>query len=125
MNTIHLDTDFLVVALSDANLERSKLLELNKAGAPIHMSAVAWYEFSRGPRSPEQLALARFFIDAIVPLDDTLATKAGVVFHRLGSPRRRANDIAIGVTAAEANAHLFTLNGRDFRGIPNLRVAVA
>jgi predicted nucleic acid-binding protein len=40
----------------------------------------------------------------------------------LGSPRRRANDIAIGTTAAADEAELWTLNAGDFDGIPNLRL---
>jgi len=122
VNAVHLDTDFLIVALSGANASRQQLLELNASAAPIHMSAIAWYEFARGPRTAEQLAAARFFIDAIIVFDDVIAAEAGEVFRRLGSPRRRANDIAIGVTAVSQRATLLTRNGADFDGIPGLRV---
>jgi len=44
------------------------------------------------------------------------------VFRRLGSPRRRAADIAIGVTAVSHNATLLTRNARDFAGNPGLEV---
>ena len=122
MTPFHLDTDFLITAISEAGPERRRLLELNASAAPIHTSAVAWYEFARGPRTPEQLAVARFFIDDVVPFADDLASRAADVFRKLGSPRRRANDIAIGVTAASANATLLTSNSRDFAGIPQLTV---
>lgn len=90
------------------------------------MSAVAWYEFSRGPRTPEQLAVARSFLadDGIVPFGEELAGQAAEVFRRLGSPRRRAADIAIGVTAASFAAVLLTRNARDFVGIPDLDLEV-
>jgi len=66
------------------------------------MSAVAWYEFSRGPRTRDHLALARCLFGAggIVQLSEQLAAPAAGVFHALGSPRRRAADVAIGVTAS-------------------------
>jgi len=56
-----------------------------------------------------------------IMLDDE-SRAAADVFRSLGSPRRRANDIAIGVTAAAADAVLLTRNARDFAGIPELRV---
>ncbi len=119
----HLDTDFLIVALSRAGAERTRLLQLAGSEAEIQISAVAWYEFSRGPRTPDQLAVARslFFDDGIIPFSEELATIAGEVFRTLGSPRRRAADIAIGVTASSMGAVLLTLNPNDFAGIPHLQ----
>ena len=121
---VHLDTDFLILALSRTGPERSRLLEIAGSDTELQMSAVAWYEFSRGPRTPEQLAVARslFTDDGIVPFSEELATRAGQVFRILGSPRRRAADIAIGVTAAAYNAPLMTHNSRDFVGIPDLEI---
>lgn len=88
------------------------------------MSAVAWYEFSRGPRTPQQLAVARSFFsaDGVIPLSEDLAAEAADCFRRLGSPRRRSADIAIGVTAALLGARLLSRNGRDFTGILDLEV---
>ena len=91
------------------------------------MSAVAWYEFSRGPRTPEQLAVARSFLgeDGVVAFSESLAAQAADVFRRLGSPRKRTADVAIGVTAAAHDAVLLTRNARDFAGIPDLRLEAA
>ena len=121
---VHLDTDFLVYALAQVGPERERLIELAESDAEIQMSAVAWYEFSRGPRTQEQLAVARsfFFDDGIVPFSEELAFAAAETFRRLGSPRRRAADVAIGVTAAAMGAVLLTRNTRDFAGIPELQV---
>jgi predicted nucleic acid-binding protein len=120
----HLDTDFLVIALSRSGPERVRLAQLADSEAEIQISAVAWYEFSRGPRTPDQLAIARsfFFEDGIIPFSEELATIAGEVFRSLGSPRRRAADIAIGVTAASMEATLLTSNPGDFAGIPHLQI---
>ena len=76
----------------------------------------------RGLRTPEQLATARAFFadDGIVPLSEPFAAASAEVFRQLGSPRRRAADIAIGVTAALRGATLLSRNTRDFSGIPGL-----
>jgi predicted nucleic acid-binding protein len=121
---VHLDTDFLVYALGVAGPERQRLMELAESDRDIGLSAVAWYEFSRGPRTPEQLATARslFADDGVVPFSEPIAVTAAEVFRQLGSPRRRAADIAIGVTAAALGATLVTRNARDFAGIPGLEL---
>ena len=123
---MHVDTDFLVFSLAHAGPERRRLLELADSDDEAGISAVAWYEFSRGPRTPEQLAVARSFFldDGIVVFSEELAEQAAEVFRMLGSPRRRGADIAIGVTAASLGAHLLTRNARDFAGIPDLVVEV-
>lgn len=119
---VHLDTDFLIHALSHTGPERARLRALADSEAEIQMSALAWYEFARGPRTPEQLAVARsfFFEDGIVVFSEEIAARSAEVFRALGSPRKRAADIAIGVTAAVLEATLVSLNARDFRGIPDL-----
>lgn len=119
---IQLDTDFLIYALSQAGAERNRLRRAAESDAVLQISAVAWYEFSRGPRVPEQIAVARslFAGDGVIAFDETLAAHAAEIFRRLGSPRRRAADIAIGVTAAAMGAVLLTRNARDFAGIPDL-----
>ena len=120
----HLDTDFLVFALSAAGPERRRLTQLADSDAVLQMSALAWYELSRGPRTPEQLSIARsfFFDDGIIPFSEELAAIAGEVFRSIGSPRRRAADVAIGITAAAMGATLLTRNSNDFAGIPHLQV---
>ena len=121
---VHLDTDFLVYALATSGPERARLRELASSEAAIQISSIAWYEFARGPRFPEQLAVARAFFleDGIIPFSEDLAALSAEVFRRLGSPRRRAADIAIGVTSAAMEARLLTRNARDFEGIPGLEV---
>lgn len=68
--------------------------------------------------------MARVFLaeDGIIPFTEETAARAAEVFRQLGSPRRRAADIAIGVTAVSLDALLLTRNARDFAGIPDLRV---
>ena len=49
-----------------------------------------------------------------------LSTAAAAVFRELGSPRRRAADITIGVTALLTHATLVTRNAADFSDIRGL-----
>lgn len=121
---VHLDTDFLVYAVTSSGVEHRRLRVLSGTETPIQMSAVAWYEFCRGPRTPGQQAVARSFLgeDGIVPFSEDLSTVAADVFRQLKSTRRRSSDIAIGVTAAAMGALLITRNADDFAGIPDLEI---
>jgi predicted nucleic acid-binding protein len=60
----------------------------------------------------------------VIALTDALAERAAEEFRRLGSPRRRAADIAIGATAASFGATLLTRNREDFEGIEGLQLEV-
>lgn len=121
---VHLDNDFLVYAIGMRGPEQRRLYAIVEAGHELEMSAIAWYEFCRGPRLPEQLALVQSFLgpDGIVAFDGRVAEEAGELFRKLGSPRRRAQDIAIGVSARARGAKLLTRNVRDFAGIEGLAV---
>src|SRR5687767_15085700 len=107
-SSFHVDTDFLIYAVSVRGPERRRLSRVLASDAAIEASAIVWYEFSRGPRTPEQLAIARDFFDehGIVPFSEQLAAEAAEQFRKLGSPRRRAADIAIGVVARSRSATL-------------------
>ena len=122
----HLDTDFLIFAIGTRGRERRRFLEIVKGDAELEISAIAWYEFCRGPRTPEQIAVARdiFGEDGIIGFTDGLAELAADQFRRLGSPRKRAADIAIGTIAVSRKATLVTRNARDFAGIDDLELDV-
>ena len=115
----------MILALSERGPEWRRLEALARSAAEIQISAVAWYEFARGPRTADQMAVARsfFFEDGVIPFSEQIAERAAVVFRSLGAPRRRAADIAIGVTAAARDAILLTRNRADFDGIPGLQLA--
>jgi len=118
----HLDTDFLVKALLSPGAERDLLRQIADSAAEIEISALAWYEFCRGPRLPEQEAVARGFLEdeGIIAFNETLASASADLFRRLGSPRRRALDVAIAATAIARGARLLTGNTRDYSGIEGL-----
>jgi predicted nucleic acid-binding protein len=120
----HLDTDFLIHALSRRGAERSRLRALLELGAEVEMLALAWYEFERGPRTPEQLAVGRAFLspDGVLPFDEKRATKAAELYRSVTGSRRRGVDIALAACAIERDAVLLTGNARDYEGIEGLNV---
>ena len=120
----HLDTHFLLKAIGSKGPEQILLRRLSDSDAAIEISAIAWYEFCRGPRIPEQEALARSFleIDGIIPFDEVVSEKAAELFRQLGSPRKRAADIAIAATALQRGARLLSGNTRDYSDIEGLKL---
>lgn len=127
VDRLHLDTDFLVFALAQDGPERARLREAAASEAVLEISAIAWYEFCCGPRTPDEVSAARqlFGEDGVVPFTRDLAERAGEQFRRLGSPRRRAADIAVGTTAVDQGALLLSRNTRDFSDIDSLRLEPA
>ena len=120
----HLDTDFMLKAIGIKGPEQTLLRRLSNSAAAIEISAIAWYEFCRGPRVPEQEALARSYLesDGIIPFDEAVAARAADLFRRLGSPRKRAADVAIAATALSRGARLLSANTRDYSGIEGLKL---
>ena len=121
----HLDTDFLVLAtIERRGPEHTRLLALLASEAFIEISAIAWYEFVRGPRTPEALAVARslFGEAGIIPFDETVAERAGLIFRQSKATRRRAADLAIAAHAIGRRAVLLTHNPRDYADLEGLTV---
>jgi predicted nucleic acid-binding protein len=119
----HLDTDFLIRALArPSGAEFRRLEELAESDAVFEMSALAWYEFARGPRKPEELAAALAFLGpgAIQDFAELAAERAAEIFRRRRAKRRRAGDVAIAAAALLRGATLLTGNARDFEDIDGL-----
>lgn len=124
----HLDTDFLVLATSQRRgPENVRLLELLRSRAFVEISAIAWYEFVRGPRTPEAIAVARsvFGDDGILPFDETAAERAADLFRRAGATRRRGAELAIAAHAIGRRATLLTHNPRDYPEVAELKIETA
>jgi predicted nucleic acid-binding protein len=118
------DSDFLLKAIGGKGTEQTLLRRLSNSDAAIEMSAIAWYEFCRGLRAPEQEALARSYLetDGIIQFDEAVASSAADLFRRLGSPRKRAADVAIAATAMSRNARLLSGDTGDYSGIVGLKL---
>jgi predicted nucleic acid-binding protein len=125
VSRFHLDTDFLIVALTTAGPPRTRLRAILELGAELEMSALVWYEFERGPRTPEQLAIGRDLVQegGILAFDEQRARDAARLFRRLTGTKRRSVDLAIAACALERGATLLTCNARDYEGIEGLVIA--
>jgi len=119
---IHLDTSFLIRALSANSSEDRNLREWIAGGVKLAISCIGWSEFLCGPLDAPQLALAVAIIGEPEPFileDSVLAVK---LFN--GSGRRRGSliDCIIAATAIRTGAGLATSNREDFKRFPGLRL---
>jgi predicted nucleic acid-binding protein len=112
---IHLDTNFLIMALVPGSPGDVRVRSWLRAGTAIGISAVSWAEFLCGPVEPAAVELAsRVLSDpvALVAADAELAARLFVV-----GGRRRGSlaDCMIAATAIRLEAELATVNVGDFR----------
>lgn len=119
---VHLDTSVLVDALTGTRRSAGALERTVSQGHVIAVSALALYEWLRGPRTAEELADQ----DALLPAGDARefgpaeAARAARLYRALKRARGRDMDIAIAACALEHGAQLWTLNRDDFRDMPGL-----
>lgn len=122
--TVHLDTSALVDALTGPRRELPNLLRLIKEGNRPAISAIAMFEWRRGPR--EEIELGS--LEALLPADRVVtfgaeeAELAATLYRSVRRPRGRDLDLAIAACAIIHDAALWTVNRRDFDDIPGLRL---
>ena len=120
----HVDTSLLVDALTGPRKSGPALQRWLSEGNRIEISALVVFEYLRGPRTPEQ---REFFYRLLstaptIPFGFEEAGGAAVIYQNIKRPRGREIDIAIAACALLRGATLWTLNPRDFRDIPGLKV---
>ena len=119
---VHLDTSVLVDALSGRRRSLAALERTVAAGHAIAMSALIFYEWRRGARTPEELDDQ----EALLPSPDirefgpSEASRAAEIYRALKRARGRDMDIAIAACAVTHGAQLWTLNPADFAELPGL-----
>jgi predicted nucleic acid-binding protein len=119
---IALDTSLLVEAMSAGGTERTAFREALAAGHRMVLPTLVLYEWLRGPRVPEELAVQ----DAVLPAEEALpfgaeeARTAAELYGRVSCLRGREIDLAIAACAITWGAALWTLDPDDFRDIPGL-----
>jgi predicted nucleic acid-binding protein len=112
---IHLDTSFLIRALSSGSPEDASLRRWLRAGEPLAMSTIAWAEFLCGPLSEEDRSLAAAVVTERVPFAEDDARLAARLFNESGQRRGSLGDCMVAASALNARASLATANPRDFR----------
>lgn len=101
---------------------RGALRDAISQGERLVLSALVLYEWSRGPRIPEELDAqeALFPSEEALPFGPDEAHVAARLYRELHRGRGREVDLAIAATALVWRARLWTLNVADFRDIPGL-----
>jgi predicted nucleic acid-binding protein len=119
---IHLDTSALVDALTGPRRSAGRLRACIESGERILMSSVVLYEWLRGPRLPEELEAqeALFPSQSAVPFGPEEAGLAARLYRSVRRARGREIDLAIASCAILHRSGLWTLNVKDFEGIPDL-----
>lgn len=121
---IHLDTSVLIDALTGPRRSLTALRSVVADGIRLGVSSLVLYEWRRGPRLDEELALETVLLgpDTITSFGELEARVAANVYQKVRRPRGRELDIAIAACALTQNASLWTLNHDDFRDIPGLHL---
>ena len=119
-----LDTSVLIDSLTGAKKSAAALRRVIEGGERLVMPSLVLYEWWRGPRYKEELAIqeAMFPSRAALPFGAEEAAIAAGLYRTLRRPRGREIDLAIAACALARKAELWTLNPSDFRDIPGLRL---
>jgi len=121
---VHLDTSVIVDALTGPRRLFWALERTVADGHVIATSALALYEWLRGPRTAADIEDQ----EALLPSSDARpfgaaeAARAATLYRALPRARGREMDIAIAACALEHGAHLWTLNTADFKGMSGLKL---
>lgn len=114
MPVIHLDTNFLILAVSRDTLESRKIDKWLSEEREIGLSAVAWTEFQCGPVSDRAIHAAALLTGKPVAFDGLDAVTASGLFNVGGRRRNSIVDCMIASVAIRSGAAFATNNLRDF-----------
>jgi predicted nucleic acid-binding protein len=119
-----LDTSLLVDALTGPKRSAPALRDAVHAGERILLPSLVLYEWLRGPRLPQELAAQEslFPTEAAIPFGWQDAVLSAKLYRSLHRARGREIDLAIAACAIAHEAALWTLNIKDFKDIPDLRL---
>jgi predicted nucleic acid-binding protein len=120
--TVHVDTSALVDALTGPRRSLDVLIELAEEGHRLSVSAIVLYEWLRGPRTRQELAVQEdlFPRARAVPFGAEQAVIAARLYGAVTRARGREIDLAVAACALHDGATLWTLNRADFRDVPGL-----
>jgi predicted nucleic acid-binding protein len=121
---IVLDTSVLVDALTGTRRSSGALRRALEQGERLGLTALGLYEWLRGPRTEDEMAAqeALFPAAVVLPFGPDEAALAARLFRVVPRARTRQFDLGIAASVLQHDAALWTLNPRDFRDIPGLRL---
>jgi len=121
---IVLDTTVLVDSLTGEKRSAAALRRVFERSERVVLPALVCYEWLRGPRLRQELALAErlFPRESAIVFGPAEAALSAKLYRSVRHPRGREMDLAMAACAIVREAELWTLNRDDFRGIPGLRL---
>lgn len=124
---IHLDTNFLVGATSNADSHESEQAkEWLRSGEVLGMSSVAWAEYlCGGPKTDEDLSLANRIVTHRVDFTEEMAALSAKLFNASGRQRGMFTDCMIAATAIAEQTPIATANLKDFRKFERFGLTLA
>jgi predicted nucleic acid-binding protein len=112
---IHLDTNFLIGAITTGSYLRGAMDKWFAAGEQFATSAISWSEFVTGPVTPSQIQTALTILEnRIVPFGFEEAMLAADLYNQIGRKRSLRIDSFVAAVAISSSASLATENRRDF-----------
>ena len=119
-----LDTSVLVDSLTGEKRSAPALRHTFERSERVVLPALVCYEWLRGPRLPQELALAEhlFPSESAIVFGPAEAVLSARLYRSVRRPRGREIDLAIAACAIVRDAELWTLNPADFKDIPGLRL---
>jgi predicted nucleic acid-binding protein len=122
---IHLDSSFLIRALTPGTPEEATLLRWYMERTVLGMSSFAWGEFLCGPLSPGDADIALRLVHRYLPLGIREAATGAELFNRTGRRSRSFADCLIAATALIDGAALATSNSGDFQRFADAGLVLA
>jgi predicted nucleic acid-binding protein len=123
---IVLDTSVLIDGLSGSKRLGPAIRSAIAEAEQIVVPALVLYEWLRGPRLPEELAVQEALFPAreAIPFGPEEAMAGARLYRAVRRPRGREVDLAIAACAIVREARLWTLNRADFEDVPGVRLYV-
>lgn len=112
---IHLDTNYIVGAVTPGSPESAQLQVWLSSGEIVSVSSIAWAEFLCGPLSSASAAAARAFVPTPEPFLPEDAEMAADLYNATGRRKGSLADCMIAAAAIRHKADLATANRSDFQ----------
>ena len=122
---IHLDTSFLIRALTRGTPEDRTLRRWIGDGEQLGISAIAWAEFQCGPLTQAELATVAAIITNHLPFTKNDAEPAARLFNESGRRPGSLIDCMIAAAALADDASIATANPADFERLQPFGVTIA
>jgi predicted nucleic acid-binding protein len=121
---IVLDTSVLIDGFAGSKQSGAAIRGVLAEGERIMLPALVLYEWLRGPRLSEELALQESLFPArsAIPFGAEEAVISADLYRVVKRARNRQIDLAIAACALVREARLWTLNHADFHDVPGIRL---